>query len=78
LAATKVEASLVELDHTLNEIIASSDNALNDPANLVFALSLIGALTTEFLSLNVGEDFAETLKRIESLIAEGIRQQRDE
>jgi hypothetical protein len=42
-AATKAKTSLVELEHTVNKIVAS-DNALNELANLVFALSFIGGL----------------------------------
>jgi len=73
LVATRADASLVELDHALNDIIASSDNPLSDLSYLVLALTFIGGLSTEVLSQNVGVDFREMLARIESLIAESIR-----
>jgi hypothetical protein len=77
LMATKADASLVELEHTVNAIVAS-ENAESELAHLVLALSVIGGAATEFLAQNVGTDFAEMLGRIEKLIAETIRRRRDE
>ncbi len=75
LAAAKGEVDLPELERILNDIV-SSENGLNELANLVFALTLIAALATEFLSQNAGADFTEMLKRIEWLIEETLGQDR--
>jgi hypothetical protein len=58
--------------------LSTSRTATQEIANLVYALTLISAISTEFLSQNLRVEFAEMLRRIDTLLEAAIEQRRKE
>jgi hypothetical protein len=72
LAAQKGDLNLPELRRVLNEI-EQAPNAMNGVANLVAALTFIGALSTEFLARSARREFTEVLAELDSLVEAAVR-----